>query len=110
MNCRLLRFPYCHFSLFNLQFNTPPLYIVTKEAKSITSFATFFIFFTFCGQRTDFKDLRLLVPLCTIVGLAEHLAVMIKSHIRITEAIILHAEHDAVLLTQSFFPQQGQHF
>ena len=42
--------------------------------------------------------------------LAEHLAVTIKSHIRITEAIILHAEHDAVLLTQSFCPQQGQHF
>ena len=70
------------------------------DETSITSFATFFIFFAFCGQKTDFKDLRLLVPLSTIVCLAEHLAVMIKSHIRITEAIILRAVHDAVLLIQ----------
>ena len=55
-------------------------------------------------------SLRLLAAFAAVAIAAEHLAVMIKSHIRITEAIILHAEHDAVLLTQSFRPQQGQHF
>lgn len=55
-------------------------------------------------------SIRLLTTFPSVAIAAEHLAVMIKSHIRITEAIILHAEHDAVLLTQSFCPQQGQHF